>query len=47
MFFYVETLVGKDDLLIDSDLARQILDLYCDIVMLQTFDPTAARNEDE
>lgn len=39
MFFYLEKLVSMDDLEIDSDLARQILDLYCDIVMLQTFDP--------
>jgi len=34
MFFYLEKLVSMDDLEIDCDLARQILDLYCDIVML-------------
>jgi len=34
MFFYLERLVGLPDLELDLDLARQILDLYCDIVML-------------
>jgi hypothetical protein len=38
MFFYVEGLIGRDDLQITSELAKQILDLYCDIVMLMLQD---------
>ena len=35
MFFYLETLVGRDDLeTSNAELARQIIDLYSDIVVL-------------
>jgi hypothetical protein len=36
MFFYIERLVTLEDLRIDPELAKQILELYCDIVVLQT-----------
>jgi len=35
MFFYVERLLTLDDLTINQEFAKHILDLYCDIVMLQ------------
>jgi hypothetical protein len=34
MFFYVERLVTLPDLRVDPELAKQILELYCDIVIL-------------
>ena len=34
MFYYLEGIMNLDDLQLNSDLAIQILDLYCDIVML-------------
>jgi hypothetical protein len=36
MFFYIEKLVTLEDLRIDPELAKQILELYCDIVVLET-----------
>ena len=38
MFFYLETLVAQEDLELDTEFAKQILDLYSDIVMLNTSD---------
>jgi len=34
MFFYIERLVTLKDLRVDPELAKQILELYCDIVVL-------------
>ena len=34
MFYYLESLMGLADLECNIDMARQIIDLYCDIVML-------------
>lgn len=34
MFFYIERLVTLRDLRVDPELAKQILELYCDIVVL-------------
>ena len=34
MFFYLEGLMAVDDLEINPELAKQIIDLYCDIKML-------------
>ena len=36
MFFYIERLVTLPDLRVDPELAKQILELYCDIVVLWT-----------
>jgi len=36
MFFYIERLVTLPDLRVDAELAKQILELYCDIVVLWT-----------
>jgi len=36
MFFYLESLMQLGDLNLNMEFARQILDLYSDIVMLQT-----------
>ena len=38
MFFYIESLMGLGDLKITIDLAKQILDLYSDILLLQQND---------
>lgn len=35
MFYFIEGLMKKDDLSVNPELARQVLDLYSDIVMLQ------------
>ena len=34
MFFYLEGLMAVDDLEINPELAKQIIDLYCDITQL-------------
>jgi hypothetical protein len=34
MFYYVESLLAREDLEINADLAKQVIDLYCDIYML-------------
>ena len=44
MFYYVEKLMSLDDLNVNSEIAKQILDLYCDIIMLQVSDPTMTQN---
>ena len=36
MFYYLESLMNLDDLETSVEMAKQIIDLYCDIVMLQT-----------
>jgi hypothetical protein len=38
MFFYLETLIALDDLELDTEFCKHILDLYSDIVMLNTAD---------
>jgi len=38
MFFYLERLLALDDVELDPEFCKHILDLYCDIVMLNTGD---------
>lgn len=38
MFFYLEKVMTLEDLQVNAELAKQILDLYCDIVILQMQD---------
>jgi len=38
MYYYLDGLISLEDLQISVEFARQILDLYCDIVLLQTSD---------
>jgi len=36
MFFYLESLLQVQDLSLTMEFSKQILELYCDIVLLQT-----------
>ena len=38
MYYYLDSMVNLDDLQISVEFAMQILDLYCDILLLQTSD---------
>lgn len=45
MFFYLESLMNLEDLETNVEMAKQIIDLYCDIVMLQTQETSLNQRE--
>lgn len=36
MFYYLDSLLQKDDLKMSEEFGKLIVDLYCDIAMLQS-----------
>ena len=47
MFFYLEKLLTLRDLRVDAEMAKQIIDLYSDIIILQVDDQRAGLTEAE
>ena len=47
MFFYLEKLLTLSDLRVDAEMAKQIIDLYSDIIILQVDDQRAGLTDAE
>ena len=47
MFYYLEKLLTLRDLRVDAEMAKQIIDLYSDIIILQLDDHRAGLSEAE